>query len=113
MSLPRPDRRSLVRAAVALVLGFISMGALGAALHVLVSPTLPAPYRRVNDLTGDWVWPAMITVGMGWSIGFLVAGVLDRGLVEQGRPRVIRWLAYVSVLWGWAALLWNGVARLR
>jgi hypothetical protein len=113
MSLRRPDRRSLVRAAIALVLGFLSMGALGAALHVLVSPTLPAPYRRVNDLTGDWVWPAMITVGMAWSVGFLVAGALDRVLATHDRPRALRLAAYLTVLWSWAAILWNGVARLR
>ena len=113
MSLLRPDRRSIVRAAVALVLGFVSMGALGAALHVLVAPTLPPGYRQVNALTGDWVWPAMITVGMAWSVGFLVAGAVDRTLEARGRSRVVRRLTYLVLLWSWAALLWNGVARLR
>jgi hypothetical protein len=113
MSLLRPDRRSIVRAAIALVLGFVSMGALGGALHLLVAPTLPAAYRRINDLSGDWVWPAMISVGMAWSVGFLVAGAFDRLLAGQDRPRAVRLVTYLAVLWGWAALLWNGVARLR
>jgi hypothetical protein len=94
-------------------LGLLSMGALGGVLHLAVSPTLPPADRSIDALTGDWVWPAMIAVGMGWSLAFLAADLLDRRLRARGTSGLVRRLAWLGVLWGWAAVLWNLTVRLR
>jgi len=109
----RPSRRALVVTVVMGALGLLSMGALGAVLHLAVSPTLPLADRSIDALTGDWVWPAMIAVGMGWSFAFLAADLLDRRLRVRGVSGLVRGVAWVGVLWGWAAVLWNLTVRLR
>jgi len=50
------------------ILGFISMGILGALLYYPVSIVLRA-YPWIDNLYGDWMWPATIMIGMGWSFG--------------------------------------------
>jgi len=93
-----------------LVLGFISMGILGALLYYPVAVALKA-YPGLDDWHGDWVWPATIMVGMGWSVGFLLAGgvwsVLSNYLSSVWVLRAV----YGVVLWGWAAFLWYWVLR--
>ena len=90
---------------VALVLGFLSMGALGAALYYTCYPLFAPFYGDLNDWRGDWVWPATIGAGMLWSISFVAAGWLNFYL-EPKVPKPIRRLVYVFVLWLSAALVW-------
>ena len=90
-------------------LGLLSMGLLGAALYYAVCLALPSSYPRFDDLRGDWVWPAVIGIGMGWSLSFLLAGALNLFLERTGMSSVFwRRLIYVLVLWVCALLLWWG-----
>ncbi len=89
-------------------LGLLSMGLLGAALYYAVCLVLPSSYPRFDDLRGDWVWPAVIGIGMGWSLSFLLAGALNLFLERTGMVTVWRRLIYVLVLWVCALLLWLG-----
>ena len=89
-----------------LLLGLLSMGLLGGALYHAVRFALPASYPSIDDIHGDWVWPAFLAVGMGWSLGFLQAGALNLRLERKGVAALWRRLAYGLVLWVWAWLLW-------
>ena len=53
-------------------LGLLSMGALGALLYYPVCFLLKN-YPPFNSWIGDWVWPAMIGVGMAMYLIFVVA----------------------------------------
>ena len=88
------------------LLGLLSMGLLGGALHYAVCFALPASYPSIDDFHGDWVWPAFIAVGMGWSLGFLPAAALNLRLERKGVAALWRRLIYGLVLWVWALLLW-------
>lgn len=95
---------------VTLVLGFVSIGMLGSLLYYPVSIVFRS-YPTLNDWRGDWVWPAVILVGMGWSFGFIIAGMAWHYL---NGPISSVWLLrfiYGAVLWGWAAFLWFMVLR--
>ena len=96
---------SLVAFVVTLVLGFLSMGALGAALYYACYPLLSPFYGNLDDWRGDWVWPATIVTGMLWAVSFPVAGALDRHLAPRV-PAAPRMLIYLAVLWLGAALVW-------
>lgn len=98
---------SLVAFAVTLVLGFLSMGALGAALYYACYPVFAPFYGSLNDWRGDWVWPATIWTGMLWSVSFLAAGALNRQLHTQGISAPSRTVAYVAVLWLGALVIWG------
>ncbi|MGB7183336.1 MAG: hypothetical protein WBD13_12825 [Burkholderiaceae bacterium] len=87
-------------------LGLLSMGVLGGVLYYAVFLALPASYPNINNVNGDWVWPAVIMVGMAWSLGFLQAGALNLKLKRKGVAIAWRRIAYVIVLWLWALLLW-------
>lgn len=95
---------------VSLVLGLLSMGILGAILYYPVC-FLFASYPSINDWYGDWVWPAVIAVGMAWSLGFVFGGlawkVLDPVISSKFWLRII----YGLILWAWAAMLWFIVIR--
>ncbi len=96
---------SLAAFAVALVLGFISMGALGAALYYVCYPLLGPFYGSLDNWHGDWVWSATIWAGILWSLTFLVAGGLNLCLTRYA-PVLLRAIGYVLVLWFGAALIW-------
>jgi len=79
------------------ILGFISMGILGALLYYPVSIVLRA-YPWIDNLYGDWMWPATIMIGMGWSFDYLSSVI------------VLRFI-YGLILWSWAAFMWWYVIR--
>lgn len=96
---------SLVGFVVTLVLGFLSMGFLGAALYYACYPVLAPFYGNPDSWSGDWVWPALIAAGMLWSLSFLAAGWLNLYLTPHA-PALLRRIIYVVVLWLGAALAW-------
>ncbi|SEQ92802.1 hypothetical protein [Neolewinella agarilytica] len=87
------------------ILGFISMGMLGAVLYYPVSFVLRG-YPWIDDLHGDWMWPAVIMIGMGWSFSFLFAGAAWHFLAPSIDSVVILRIIYGLILWAWAAFLW-------
>lgn len=107
MSFFRGMKWSLVGFAVTLALGFLSMGALGAALYYACYPVLAPFYGNLNDWHGDWVWSAAIWTGMLWSVSFLAAGVLNLLLETRGMSAPWRGVAYVAVLWAGAVAIWG------
>jgi len=98
---------SLVAFVVALVLGFLSMGALGGALYYVCYPLLAPFYGNLNDWHGDWVWSAAVWAGVLWSLSFLAAGLLNLQLETQGISASWRKVAYVAVLWAGAVVVWT------
>ena len=96
---------SLIAFAVMLVLSFLSMGFLGAALYYACYPVLALFYGNPNNWSGDWVWPAAIAAGMLWSVSFLAAGRLNLYLTPHLSAAACR-IIYVAVLWVSAALVW-------
>jgi len=81
------------------------MGFLGALLYYPVS-FLFTKYPTLNDWTGDWVWPATIVVGILWSIGFLLAGIVYHFLKKWITSTLLLRVLYIAILWLWAAFLW-------
>ncbi len=98
---------SIIAFASALVLGFVSMGFLGAVLYYPVAPVLRLRFAPRNEWHGDWVWPAVLGVGMAWSAGFLIAGVVNHFLVRQQLRAALRGLVYLGILWSWALVIWT------
>jgi hypothetical protein len=98
--------RSAIAFVIALALGLLSMGLLGAGLYYAVMLALPATLPHLDAIGGDWVWPAVILVGMLWSIGFVFAGALNRLWVARSTKPFVRRLCYALVLWLWAYVLW-------
>src|SRR5690606_11961773 len=92
-----------VLSAGALVL--VRMGLLVSVLYYPVSVVL-RKFPTLDDWTGDWVWPAIIGVGMFWSLGFLFGGVVWHFLEKITTSRPILYGAYIFVLWLWAAVIW-------
>jgi hypothetical protein len=101
---------SVIGFVVSLVLGLLSMGALGGVLYYPVSFLFRA-YPTLNEWTGDWVWPAVIGVGMAWSFGFLMAGTAWYYLDGHISSVIVLRVVYGLILWGWAALLWYIVIK--
>ena len=100
-------KRSIVAFIVALVLGLLSMGALGMLLYYAVSPVLRLRFLGEDAWHGDWVWPAAIASGMVWAFGFLAAGAVDRRLAGSKTGSGVRGVVYVVLLWGWALAIWG------
>src|SRR4051812_27905239 len=96
---------SIVAFVVTAGLGLLSMGALGAILYYPVSFLLKK-FPPMNEWHGDWVWPAMIVVGMFWSVGFLLGGASWHYLTRITSSKLVLSVAYVFVLWIWAAMVW-------
>lgn len=96
MSFVLSIRWSLIAFVVTLILGFRSMGALGAALYYACYPVLAPFYGNLNDWRGDWVWNATIWAGMLWSVSFLVAGTINLQLEAHGvkQPRGVTLLIF-------------------
>lgn len=106
-------RRSILAFFCALILCIFSMGALGLVIFYPVYPLLAPYFGDPNDWHGDWVWPAVIVAGMGWSFSFLVAGLLNRRLEQACWRSYFRKVIYVTVLWLGAALVWLTILGLR
>lgn len=106
-------KRSVIAFFVTAVLSVLSMGLLGAALYNAVFFALPAAYPYIDDVHGDWVWPAIIGVGLAWSLGFLFAGALNRFLETKSLNSVLRKVIYCAALWLWALALWWFVFAMR
>ena len=104
---------SLIAFAVALVLGLLSMGLSGIGLYYLNWPIFRYWFPPIDQLSGDWVWPAMISVGMIWSVGFLIAGLIDHWLLNDQASALVRDVAYIFVLWFWAFILWFIVLKVQ
>lgn len=102
----RTTWRSTVAFGVFLALGLLSMGLLGAVLYYPVAPLLRWRFPPQDQWHGDWVWPAVIGVGMGWSLGFLLAGLTNHWLVQRDCPTGPRRAVYLGVLWLWALVVW-------
>ncbi len=98
--------RSAIAFLIAGALGLLSMGFLGASLYYAVLFALPSSLPHLDSIGGDWVWPAVIMVGMLWSIAFLIAGFLNNRLIARGMRTGLRRAVYVFVLWLWAYALW-------
>lgn len=96
---------SVIAFVATFILGFISMGILGGLLYYPVSIVLRA-YPWIDDLHGDWVWPAVIMIGMGWSFGFLMAGAAWHYLTDHIFSVVLLRVIYGVILYTWAAVLW-------
>ena len=102
--------RSWLAALAVVLLGLVSMGALGGLLYFVVAPVVWPVFGNLNDWRGDGVWPATVAVGMLWSLGFVLAGWLNQRWLARGWSPRRRRLAYAAVLWLGAALLWVLVA---
>ncbi len=102
--------RSWLAALAVVLLGVVSMGALGGLLYFAVAPVVWPLFGNLNDWRGDGVWPATVAVGMLWSLGFVLAGWLNQRWLARGWSPRRRRLAYAVVLWLGAALLWVLVA---
>ncbi|TAG03848.1 MAG: hypothetical protein EAZ43_05670 [Betaproteobacteria bacterium] len=98
--------RSAIAFVVVLALGLLSMGLLGAGLYYVVMVALPPTLPHIDTISGDWAWPAVIVIGMFWSVGFLIAGALNARWIARGMKPYWRKLCYVIALWLWAYLLW-------
>ena len=90
---------------ITLALGLFSMGLLGALLYYPVSFFFNA-YPTLNDWRGDWVWPATITVGMAWSVGFIFGGLAWHYLQPTLSSVLMLRIIYALILYAWAAFLW-------
>jgi hypothetical protein len=102
-----PIKFSFIAFLVALSLGLLSMGILGASLYYTVLPILAMQFPPLSTWHGDWVWPAMISAGMLWSFGFLIAGVANHNLLKQNTSKHLRQLIYIIILWLWAFIIWQ------
>ncbi len=104
-SLTYTTKFSFIGFLITLALGLLSMGLLGACLYYPVS-FLFRSYPTLNKWQGDWVWPAMIGVGMAWSLGFVFGGIAWHYLQNQITSIILLSLIYGFILWLWAAVLW-------
>lgn len=86
-------------------LGLLSMGALGALLYYPICFLLKN-YPPFNSWNGDWVWPAMISVGMAWSFGFVIGGITIHYLSKIITSKILLHVCYAIILWLWAYVLW-------
>jgi hypothetical protein len=102
-SLSLNARISIVAFIITMVLGLLSMGALGMVLYYPVAPLLN---KSIDTLQGDRTWPTVIMVGMLWSFGFLLAAGGYHYSVKWTLPGVASYFIYGFILWLWALVLW-------
>ncbi len=100
-------RRSFIAASVTAMLGVLSMGALGGVLYYAVYPVLGPWHGRLSAWSGDWIWPATVSAGVLWSLGFVCAGLCYARLERAGVDVAIRRTSYVVVLWLSAVCAWS------
>jgi hypothetical protein len=104
-SLSSNAKFSIIAFCITAFLGLISMGLLGALLYFPVS-FLFKDVPSINTWHGDWVWPATISVGVFWSLGFIWGGFSYHYLIKMGVSKVVLYSIYALILWLWAAFLW-------
>ncbi len=88
------------------IIAFLSMGLLGMLLYYLVMPVTILWLPHLNELSGDWMWPAFIGIGMLWSFSFLIAGIIDHKWVKKVASKSTRRWTYLFILWFCAFILW-------
>lgn len=104
-SLSSNSKYSIYAFFIVAALGLLSMGILGFLLYYPVS-FLFKNYPSINEWHGDWVWPATISVGMFWSIGFIFSGLAIHFLTKITQAKLLIYFVYILILYLWAALLW-------
>lgn len=104
-------KKSIIAFAAVLALGLLSMGALGFLLYYPAAPVLLLFFPPASAWHGDWVWPAAIGAGMGWSFSFLAAGFVNKKLAGTGLPLPARRCAYLAILWLGALLIWGVILQ--
>jgi hypothetical protein len=105
ISLTSNTKFSTIAFSIAAFLGLFSMGLLGALLYYPVS-FLFKDVPSINSWHGDWVWPATISVGIFWSLGFILGGLSHHYLTKMGVSKIFSYIIYALILWLWAAFLW-------
>jgi len=96
---------SAIAFVLSVVFGLFSMGFLGLGLYYTVF-FLFRSYPPLSEWHGDWVWPALILVGMMWSLGFVIAGIAWHYLSNSIQSTLLLKIIYGIILWIWAAFLW-------
>lgn len=99
-------KRSIIAFFATIVIGLLSMGLLGLLLYEAVHPVLGPFFSDLDDWHGDTVWPVIIVAGMGWSVSFIAAGLINMRLETAGWKKQGRRVIYGLVLWLGAALIW-------
>ena len=101
-------RKSRWACAIGLGLTLLSLGMTGYALYWLAWPLIWPWYPSAAGWSGDWVWAAMVGIGMVWSLLFLPVGYFNQWLLERGVAQGVRRAIYAALLWFGAALMWWG-----
>ncbi len=91
---------------ISLILGFLSLGALGGVTHYLVAPLLNLKFPPFDSWHGDWVWPVAIVVSFLWPIGFLFSERVYDFFIKYNIPHFLNYLIYIFVLWLWILVIW-------
>ena len=104
-SLSSTTKFSVIAFFITAALGLLSMGILGFGLYYPVS-FLFKNYPSINKWRGDWVWPATISVGIFWSLGFIFSGLAIHFLTKITQSKILIYFVYVFILYLWAAILW-------
>lgn len=104
----RAMKKSCWACAISLAAALLSLGLSGYALYWLAWPLLRPWFPSDDSWTGDWVWAAMVGVGLVWPLLFLLAGYINQLLLERYIPATARRLLYAAILWLGAWLLWFG-----
>ena len=103
-------RFSLIAFILSILLSLFSMGFLGAGLYFIAAKPLALLFPNVssdmNTWRGDWVWPAMISLPMLWSLSFLIAGRVYLFLQKQDWTNLTLKTSYIVILLLWNLLIW-------
>ena len=103
-------RFSLIAFILTIILSLLSMGFLGGGLYLIAAPALallfPNASIDINTWPGDWVWPAMISMPLLWSGGFLMAGAVQLYLEKLNWTNLTLKTSYVFILLLWNLLIW-------
>ena len=106
--LPPIAKFSLIAFVIALIIGLMSLGLQGYGVYYAVEFALPV---SIDSIQGDTLWPSTILAGMGWAIGFLLAGWICQRIKTQSKFTI--WFIYVIILWAWAYLVWWAIIGLK
>lgn len=109
-SLAYTTKFSLIAWVSSMALTMCTLGMLGVFLYYPVS-FLFSGYPTLNDWTGNWVWPAVIVVGLAWSFSFLIAGIVWHYAAHYLESIIALRFIYGLVLWLAAAVLYYIVIK--